>query len=238
MLKRFFDIVFSMLALVLLAPVFLIAAIGILLNSRGPVFFRSPRIGKNGKPFIMHKFRTMRIGLPPEGSPITGPQDARVFGWGALLRRLKIDELPQFFDVLTGKMSLVGPRPEDPRIVQEYYRPEDWETLRVLPGLTSPASLYDYTHGDHILGQGDPDQMYREQLLPERLALDKIYVQEACLSYDLRIMFRTAALILLVAFGKRQFCEPPEMAKARMILGQECPPNGEVMLALRTEGGE
>jgi len=238
MIKRFFDIVVSAIALVLLAPVFLIAAIGILLSSRGPIFFGSPRIGKNGRPFTMHKFRTMRVGNPPEASPITGPQDARVFPWGSLLRRLKIDELPQFYDVLRGTMSLVGPRPEDPGIVEEFYVPADWETLRVLPGLTSPASLYDYTHGDHILAQGDPDQMYREQLLPEKLALEKVYVREACLSYDLNIMLRTAVVILLIGLGKRRFSEPPEMPKARIILGQECPLEEEVLLGLRPEGGE
>ena len=238
MIKRFFDIVVSAIALVLLAPVFLIAAIGILLSSRGPIFFGSPRIGKNGRPFTMHKFRTMRVGNPPQASPITGPQDARVFPWGSLLRRLKIDELPQFYDVLRGTMSLVGPRPEDPRIVQEFYTPADWETLQVLPGLTSPASLYDYTHGDHILAQGDPDQMYREQLLPERLALEKIYLREASLFYDLSIMFRTAFVILLIGLGKRRFSEPPEMSKARMILGQVCPLEEEVLVAFQPEGSD
>src|SRR5713226_5364932 len=133
MAKRFFDIIVSTIALVLLAPVFLIAAIGILLSSRGPIFFRSPRIGQDGNPFVMHKLRTMRIGHPPEASPITSPQDVRVFPWGALLRRLKIDELPQFFDVLRGKMSLVGPRPEDLRIVSEEYTAEQKETLRARP---------------------------------------------------------------------------------------------------------
>lgn len=234
MLKRLFDIIASAIALVLLAPVFLIAAIGILRSSRGPIFFRSPRIGKDGKPFVMHKFRTMHIDLPPEASPITSPQDVRVFPWGIVLRRLKIDELPQFLDVLRGEMSLVGPRPEDPRIVQEYYQPEDWETLRVLPGLTSPASLYDYTHGDDILAQGDPDEMYRLQLLPERLALEKVYVREACFSYDLGIMLRTAAIIMLVALGKQRFSEPLEMAKARKILHQEGPQEEEASVGLAT----
>src|SRR5713101_4142516 len=222
MVKRLFDIVVSTMALVLLAPLLLVAAIGILLSSRGPIFFGSPRIGKNGRPFTIHKFRTMRIGLPPEASPITGPQDARVFPWGSFLRRLKIDELPQFYDVMRGTMSLVGPRPEDPRIVREHYSPEDWETLRVLPGLTSPASVYDYTHGDSILAQGDPDEMYLAQLLPEKLALERVYVREASHLYDLRIMFRTAVVILLTGLGKRRFSEPPEMSKARMILGQVC----------------
>jgi lipopolysaccharide/colanic/teichoic acid biosynthesis glycosyltransferase len=220
MVKRIFDVVVSVLALVLLSPVFLLAAIGILLSSPGPVFFGSRRIGKNGKPFIMRKFRTMRVS-DPESSPITVPQDARVFPWGSFLRRLKIDELPQFYDVLRGTMSLVGPRPEDPRIVRDYYHPADWETLEVLPGLTSPASLYDYTHGDSILAQGDPDQVYREQLLPERLALEKVYVRQANLLYDLSIMFRTAVVILLIALGKRRFSEPKEMARARMILQSE-----------------
>src|SRR5438132_13311923 len=109
MIKRFFDIVVSAIALVLLAPVFLIAAIGILLSSRGPIFFGSPRIGKNGRPFTMHKFRTMRVGNPPEASPLTAPQDARVFHWGSLLRRLMLAEPPPFSHVARGQRPQVGP---------------------------------------------------------------------------------------------------------------------------------
>jgi len=165
----------------------------------------------------MHKFRTMRVSRGGNAAAITGPLDPRVFPVGALLRRLKLDELPQLFDVLRGKMSLVGPRPEDPRIVRDHYRPQDHETLRVLPGLASPGSIYNYTHGEAILARGDAEQVYAEKLLPVKLALETVYVGEASFLYDLRILLRTAAVILLIAAGKRHFPDPPEMAKARRM---------------------
>ena len=222
MAKRLFDIIGSAAGLVLLSPLFLIAALGIGMCGRGPIFYRSFRIGLHGKAFKMHKFRTMRVSRGCDGSPVTCPNDPRVFWFGSLLRRLKIDELPQFWDVLRGKMSIVGPRPEDPRIVREHYTPEDWQTLSVRPGLTSPASLYDYTHGEKILAQGDPDRVYLEKLLPTKLALERLYVREASFSYDVQIILRTAGVIIRVALGKRDFPEPPEMQRAR-----PCLPAGE-----------
>src|SRR6266566_8562668 len=113
MVKRLFDIVVAAFALVLFSPLLLIAAVGIRLSSRGPVLYRAQRVGRDGKLFTMHKFRTMRVEQGPGSSPITGPNDSRVYRFGSLLRRLKIDELPQLYDVLRGTMSLVGPRPED-----------------------------------------------------------------------------------------------------------------------------
>src|SRR5438445_2766534 len=116
MVKRLFDIMLSAAALVLLSPILLIVATGIRLSSRGPIFYRARRVGLNGEEFTMHKFRTMETNQWPAGSAITAPNDSRVFLFGSVLRRLKIDELPQLYDVLRGKMSFVGPRPEDPRI--------------------------------------------------------------------------------------------------------------------------
>jgi lipopolysaccharide/colanic/teichoic acid biosynthesis glycosyltransferase len=220
MLKRLFDIIVSAAGLVLLSPFFLLVAVGIRLASPGPILYRSVRVGRNGEPFTMHKFRTMHVSRGPADSPITAPNDARVFTLGSLLRRLKIDELPQLYDVLRGKMSLVGPRPEDPRIVRDHYTPADRETLRVLPGLTSPGSIYDYTHGDRILAQGDPDQVYLERLLPVKLALETVYVREATFCYDLAIVLRTIAVLFLIAAGKRHFADPPEMRKvSRAVAG-------------------
>jgi lipopolysaccharide/colanic/teichoic acid biosynthesis glycosyltransferase len=213
MAKRLFDIVGAALGLVLLSPVLLLAAIGIRLSSRGPVLYRAQRVGRDGKLFTMHKFRTMRVDQGPRSGPITGANDPRVFRFGALLRRLKIDELPQLFDVLRGRMSLVGPRPEDPRIVRAHYTPEQMETLRVRPGLASPGSIYNYTHGDRILGQDDPEQAYVTKLLPVKLALENVYVREANLVYDLRIILRTVWTILQMALGRQDFPDPPEMKK-------------------------
>ena len=226
--KRLFDIVFSLLALALLAPLFVLAAIGIRLSSPGPIMYRARRAGRNGEPFIMHKFRTMRhpgtrgrVGAL--GSVITGATDPRVFAFGSLLRRLKIDELPQFYDVLRGKMSLVGPRPEDLRIVSEEYTAEQRETLRARPGLASPGSLYAYTHGDRYLDTDDPERAYINDLLPIKLALETVYVQRVSFLYDLRIIARTVWVITVTALGSCEFADPPEMTEARGLLLAETP---------------
>jgi lipopolysaccharide/colanic/teichoic acid biosynthesis glycosyltransferase len=213
MAKRLFDMVVSAAALIVLSPILLIAAVGILLSSRGPVFYRAQRVGRNCEVFTMHKFRTMHVGESQPESVITGPNDSRVFPWGSLLRLLKIDELPQMYDVLRGKMSLVGPRPEDPGLVREHYTPQHMETLRVLPGLVSPGSIYNYTHGERILAQGDPERVYVESLLPVKLALETVYVRQVSFWYDLQIILRAALVIALVACGKRDFSDPPEMAR-------------------------
>jgi lipopolysaccharide/colanic/teichoic acid biosynthesis glycosyltransferase len=221
MAKRLFDIVAATLALLVLSPLLVVAAVGIRVSSRGPVLYRARRVGRGGRIFTMHKFRTMHVRQGPGGSAITGPADARVFAFGSLLRRLKIDELPQLYDVLRGKMSLVGPRPEDPGIVRDHYRPEDMETLSVLPGLASPGSIYNYTHGDAILAQGDAEQMYVQKLLPVKLALEAVYVREASFAYDLAIILRTVVVILLIAAGKRRFADPPEMRKVLPLVAGE-----------------
>src|SRR5437870_10188405 len=142
MAKRLFDIVFSLLGLGILWPVLLISAAGMGLTSRGPILYRARRVGRNGEEFTMHKFRTMHHGDGGRSRAVTAARDPRVFAFGSVLRRLKLDELPQLFDVLRGKMSFVGPRPEDPRIVREHYTTWHLETLRVRPGLASPGSIY------------------------------------------------------------------------------------------------
>lgn len=212
MAKRLFDIVASSIALLIVAPLLLLAAIGIRLSSRGPILFRAQRAGRNGRPFVMHKFRTMRSDQAPGAPAITSHGDRRVFPFGRLLRALKIDELPQLYDVLRGEMSLVGPRPEDLRIVREHYAPEHWETLSVRPGLTSPGSIYGYTQGEKLIGRRDPEKDYLERLLPVKLALELVYLRRASLLYDFRLLARTAAVIALIALGRREFGDPPELA--------------------------
>ncbi|MGD0519246.1 MAG: sugar transferase [Thermoguttaceae bacterium] len=218
MLKRLFDIVASLAALIFLSPIFLIAALGISLSSRGPIFYRAQRAGKNGKPFIMHKFRTMRIEQGPKASAITASQDSRVFPFGRLLRVSKIDELPQLYDVFRGVMSVVGPRPEAMSIVRDHYATEHLETLNVRPGLASPGSIYNYTHGEKLIGKIYPEKDYLEKLLPVKLALETFYVRNAASIYDLRIIFRTIFVIALIAVGKRQFSDPPEIRKVDRII--------------------
>jgi lipopolysaccharide/colanic/teichoic acid biosynthesis glycosyltransferase len=218
LLKRLFDMTASLIALVMLSPVLLAAAIGIRLSSRGPVFFRAERIGRDGKPFIMHKFRTMHVEQPSDASAITARDDKRVFRWGSWLRRLKIDELPQLFDILRGKMSVVGPRPEDPKIVRLYYAPEHRKTLMVRPGLASPGSIYNYTHGERLIGNQDPEGDYLQKLLPVKLALELVYVRRASLLYDFQIILRTMSVIVQTALGKQQFSDPPEMAEMDRVV--------------------
>jgi len=195
-----------------------IAAFGIWLSDRGPMFYRARLAGRDGRPFTMYKLRTMRVDHGTFRSVITADHDPRVFPFGAWLRRAKIDELPQLINILRGEMSIVGPRPEHPRIVDQYYAPEHRRLLQVRPGLTSPGTLYDYAHGDAMVGRADPERAYVERLLPLRLALDLVYVDRPSLAYDLALIGRTVALIVAVVCGRRQFGDPPEMAEARRLL--------------------
>ena len=216
MAKRLFDICAATAALVLLWPVFLLAYIGIRSTSSGPAFYRARRAGRHGAVFVMHKFRTMRVATQPT-SAITGVTDRRVFAFGRILRATKIDELPQLYNVLTGSMSIVGPRPEDPEIVSRHYNELARETLTVAPGLASPGSVYNYTHGHLYLSDADPEGSYATQLLPIKLALELVYLRrQSCLG-DLGIIARTATTIARIAFGQRRFPDPPEMREAREL---------------------
>jgi lipopolysaccharide/colanic/teichoic acid biosynthesis glycosyltransferase len=217
--KRLFDIALTALALVACIPILIVAALGIRLSSRGPVLYRATRAGRRGRLFVMYKLRTME--QRPEllaDSVITSAEDPRVFPFGALLRRSKLDELPQLFNVLRGDMAVVGPRPEDPKVVAQHYTPEQWETLDVAPGLTSPGALYSTTHGENWLSQRDAERDYFEHLLPLKLALDRVYVRRASLAYDLGVIVRTLGVVIGRVFGRRRFPEPPEMNEARQLL--------------------
>lgn len=217
MAKRLFDVIASAFAMVVLSPVVVLAYFGVRLTSSGPAIYCAQRIGRGGDLFTMHKFRTMHVGSG-SGSVITGANDSRVFFAGRILRALKIDELPQLYDVLIGKMSIVGPRPEDPKIVAQYYSPLSRETLNVAPGLSSPGSIYYYTHSHLQLDDDDPERSYVVKLLPIKLALDLVYVRRASLWYDVTIIVKTVGTILQIGFGKRQFAEPPELAEARKLI--------------------
>src|SRR6266705_5122059 len=148
----------------------------------------------------------------------------RVFPFGAWLRRVKLDELPQLVNILRGDMSIVGPRPEHTRIVANHYSPEDHELLRVRPGLTSPGTLYDYTHGEDIIGGVDPERSYVERFLRIRLALDHVYLHHASLRYDAALVGRTLKLIAATLVGRRVFDLPSEYLEARLLLARSQPP--------------
>lgn len=219
MIKRLMDVMLSGVALVVVSPLLAVAALGIWLSDKGQIFFRAQLAGRDGRPFTMYKLRTMRVDHGTFRSVITADHDPRVFRFGAWLRRAKIDELPQLINILRGEMSVVGPRPEHPRIVDQYYAPEHRRLLQVRPGLTSPGTLYDYAHGEAIVGRADPERAYVERLLPLRLALDLVYVRGASLGYDVALIGRTVRIIVAVLCGWRRFPEPPEMAEARRLLG-------------------
>jgi lipopolysaccharide/colanic/teichoic acid biosynthesis glycosyltransferase len=222
MVKRLFDIVCAGAALVLTAPIIGLAALGIKLTDPGPVFYRARRVGYLGREFTMWKLRTMKVDGGSGGPRITGHRDDRISTIGRILRKTKIDELPQLFNVLHGDMAIVGPRPEDPTIVREHYSSTDLETLGVRPGLASPGSLYQFTSGDRLLHPDDPETHYVDKLLRTKLALDRVYIRRASLRRDLAIIARTALTIGAVALGRRKFKQPPEMPAARRLLAEDC----------------
>lgn len=193
MAKRVFDIVCAALGLALLAPVLLVLALWIKLDSPGPVFFLQERVGRQGRSFLIHKFRTMRV--DNAGPQITVGADPRITRSGAWLRRYKLDELPQLWDVLRGAMSLVGPRPEVPKYVALY--PEELRrlVLSVRPGITDPASLRYRNESERLAAAADPEREYIEVVMPAKLALAADYVREASLGGDLRLILSTLAAL-------------------------------------------
>jgi lipopolysaccharide/colanic/teichoic acid biosynthesis glycosyltransferase len=181
--------------LLLLSPVFAVIAVLIRLSSPGPVFFRGERTGRHGHPFRIIKFRTMREDAAAVGAGITAANDPRVTGVGRLLRRTKLDELPQLINVLRGEMSLVGPRPEDPRYVA-LYTAEQRRVLRVRPGITSPAS-FQFRDEEALLSGADWERKYREEVMPQKLRIDLAYVENAGFWTDLALIWRTAATVVM-----------------------------------------
>ena len=194
MTKRFLDMTSAAIGLMVLSPLLLVVATLVKLTSHGPVFFRQERMGRGGRPFFILKFRTMVQDAPRQGGPITFGDDPRITRLGRLLRKTKIDELPQLFNVLKGDMSLVGPRPEVRRYV-EMFRDDYEEILRVRPGITDLASIK-YRDEAAVLGQSaDPEAEYVGRVLPEKIRLAKEYVERQSLLLDLTIIFRTVIRI-------------------------------------------
>jgi lipopolysaccharide/colanic/teichoic acid biosynthesis glycosyltransferase len=162
----------------------------------------------------MYKLRTMHVNGAIPGSVITGANDPRVFPVGRWLRLAKVDELPQLINVLRGEMSVVGPRPEDPHIVATHYGRLEMETLRVCPGLTSPGSIFNVTHGERMIRAEHAEADYVARVMPLKLALDAVYAGRASVGYDLRIIARTAGVLVAVLAGRRAFAMPPEAPDA------------------------
>lgn len=195
-MRRIFDILLAIVLLIVSAPLILMAAAGIKLTSRGPIFFRASRVGLGGIPYVMLKLRTMHH-RPPGDGVITAPNDIRVFYWGWILRNSKIDELPQLLNIIKGDMSFVGPRPEDPYIVDKHYTPWMMESLGIRPGITSPGTLFGFVHGGNILDSDDVDGSYIRDLLPKKLKLDLAYHNKATALSDIWVVLKTGLVILL-----------------------------------------
>jgi len=185
---RMLDVGVAVTGLVFLSPLLFVIALLIRATSSGPVLYKATRIGKSGKPFILYKFRSMCVDAD-KGPTITRKDDARVTSLGRLLRRTKIDELPQLINVLKGEMSVVGPRPEHPKYLQ-YYTEEQLKVLSIKPGLTSPASVT-YRHEEQLLSGADWESQYIEEILPAKLSLELDFISHRSLRTDLQIVWKT-----------------------------------------------
>lgn len=193
MLKRLFDVVASGVGLVLLSPLLLALALAVKLGSPGPIFYRANRVGRYGVPFKLLKFRSMVINADQIGPAVTGAADPRITRVGRFLRRTKLDELPQLINVLRGDMSLVGPRPEDPRYVA-LYTDEQRQVLNVRPGITSLASVA-YRNEEAMLVGDDWEKHYVEQIMPAKLTVDLEYARNASLWRDVRVILGTLRVL-------------------------------------------
>jgi lipopolysaccharide/colanic/teichoic acid biosynthesis glycosyltransferase len=197
--KRALDLAVSLPALLLFGPFLAGVALLVKATSKGPALFRQERVGRGFRPFTIYKFRTMVEDAPRRGRTITAGPDPRITPLGGFLRRWKIDELPQLYNVLRGDMSLVGPRPEVPRYV-EMFRDEYREILRVRPGITDLASLKYRNESDLLGAAADPEAEYVLRLLPDKIALAKDYVARGSLATDCGVILRTFAALL--PFGR------------------------------------
>lgn len=195
MIKCFFDIVFAFLGLIITIPLFLIIVLAIKLSSPGPVFYRGERIGKNGKPFRIFKFRTMILDAEKLGGPSAADDDPRITKIGKVLRKCKLDEMPQFINVLKGEMSFVGPRPE----VQQYvdmYSKEEQAILTVRPGMTDWATLWNSDEGAVLAAGQDSERTYAEKIRPKKIHLQLKYIKKRSFWVDIKIIFRTLVTVI------------------------------------------
>ena len=196
MAKRLFDLAGAGVGLLLLSPLLLLISAWIKLDSPGPVFYRQVRVGRFGSPFRIHKFRTMRTDADRIGLPLTVGSDPRITRSGRFLRHYKLDELPQLIDVLLGKMSLVGPRPEVPKYVEHYPADVRALVLSVRPGITDLASIAYRDENALLGGSTNPDRTYLEEVLPAKLRFNVEYARQNNLLGDIKIIMRTLIAIV------------------------------------------
>lgn len=199
--KRIFDLIASTICIVVLSPFFLISVL-LIKTSKGPVFYKQLRVGKNGKELYVLKLRTMVINADKSGEITVGEDDCRITPVGRFLRAINFDEFPQFFQVFSGSMSIMGVRPEVPHYV-DFYSDEDFATLLMKPGLTSPVAIK-YRHENALLqGSADPEKQYIEEILPQKMKLNCEYVKNFTFLYDLKILGKT----FLIPFQKDELLE-------------------------------
>ena len=207
-IKRCFDLLFAVLFLIVFSPIYLLTIIIIKIVSPGPAIYKAMRVGKNGKLFTCYKFRSMRVDSG-KVRLTTLENDGRIFPFGKFIRKTKIDEMPQVVNILKGEMSVVGPRPEDQENAEKVYVGEFKHIMDMKPGLTSTASLYDYTHGELF----EDEESYEKIFMPKKLKLELYYVSHRSVWYDLVLVLKTAWLIILKTCGKKRFDEPKELCK-------------------------
>lgn len=195
MLRRLMDIFFALAGLIVLFPFLFIIGLAVALTSRGGVFYRQVRVGKNNKDFRLFKYRTMFVDAEKQGLLTVGGRDPRITPIGYYLRKYKLDELPQLLNVLWGSMSLVGPRPEVRKYV-DLYNEEQKRVLDVKPGITDYASLQYFSENDLLAKSIDPERTYIHEIMPAKLALNKKYIAESGVLTDLSVIFKTIKRIL------------------------------------------
>lgn len=193
-LKRAFDFLCAAIGLIVLSPLFLILCFLIWREDKRSPFYKQLRVGQGGKSFALYKFRSMRINADKEGPAITATGDSRITAIGKILRRTKMDELPQLWNVLKGDMSLVGPRPEVEKYVR-LYNPDQKRVLDVRPGVTDPASFVYFNESELLAASGDPENYYVRELMPAKIHLNLLYLQRATITSDLVVIFATIGKI-------------------------------------------
>ena len=195
MIKRIFDIFFSLVVLAILSPILFVVIIFVLSDSRGGAFFHQKRVGKDGVEFKLHKFRTMKPAAENLGQLTVGMRDSRITKVGYYLRKSKLDEMPQLWNILVGEMSVVGPRPEVPKYVTLYNDQQRW-VLSVKPGLTDYASIKYVKENEILEKSSNPEQTYIDEIMPKKLALNLEYISDQNFGVDLMIIFKTVIAIL------------------------------------------
>lgn len=193
--KRLFDILFSVIGILLLSPILLLTSVAVFISSGTPVLFKQVRVGRDTELFRVYKFRSMTVNAEKCGAQITIKNDTRITALGAFLRRTKLDELPQLFNVLAGKMSIVGPRPEVVKYVSLYNR-EQIKVLYMRPGITDTASIKYRNENDILATAKDPEQVYQEQVMPDKLKLNIEYIEGFSFYGDIKIILKTIMAVL------------------------------------------